>query len=347
MKLLEKIGSKDLEKEKLASHYGNLSQLAWPEQQYLKGKMWKSFFTIYEKFILEKTIFVLTIYLTYETGVSTVQKPRQVLTQSITIYDVAELAGAAFNKAFCMENIISAFKSTGIFPFNPNIFTDHMFLPAGVTDVPIAPNPTPNQEEAVMDPENTITEAHSLTFANEKALCTIMPQPKVSVKRFKQKSRQLKSSIITDKEAKLRRFPHIAEVSSETEDLSLSSDCDDDLISLSSSSEDAESVGITPLNVSVGNFVVAKVYSCANFSKNFIAKVVTGLDADNDYEVKFMKMSNKVKNGLIFPEIDDVASVSYNDIACVLSNPSPVAQTARLSNIFKFSDNLTKYNIAK
>ena len=64
MKLLEKIGSKDLEKEKLASYYGNLSQLAWPEQQHLIGKMWKSFFTIYEKFILEETIFVLTIYLT-------------------------------------------------------------------------------------------------------------------------------------------------------------------------------------------------------------------------------------------------------------------------------------------
>ena len=191
--------------------------------------------------------------------------------QLITIYDVAELAGAAFNKAFCMKNIISAFKSTGIFPFNPNIFTDDMFLPAEVTDVPIAPNPTPNQEEAVMDPENTITKAHSLIFANEKPFYTIIPQPKVSVKRFKQKSRQLKSSIITDKKAKLRRFPHIAKVSSESEDLSLSSDCDDDLISLSSSSEDAESVGITPLNVSVGNFVVAKVYSCAIFSKNFIA----------------------------------------------------------------------------
>ena len=64
--------------------------------------------------------------------------------QSITIYDVAELSGVAFNKAFCMENIISAFKSTGIFPFNLNIFTNDMFLPAEVTDVPIAPNPTPN-----------------------------------------------------------------------------------------------------------------------------------------------------------------------------------------------------------
>ena len=62
---------------------------------------------------------------------------------------------------------------------------------------------------------------------------------------------------------------------------------------------------------------------------------------------QFIKLFNKVKNGFIFPEIDDIASVSYNDIAFVLSNPSPVAQTARRSNIFKFSDNLTKYNIAK
>ena len=167
--------------------------------------------------------------------------------------------------------ILSAFKSSGIFPLNPNIFMDDMFLPAEVTDVPIAPNPTPDQE-AVMDLENTITEAQSSTFADEKALCIIMLKPKVSVKRFKRKSRQLKSSIITDKGAKLRhlRFPHIAEESSKSEDLSLSSDCDDDLTSLSSSSEDAESVGITPLNVSIGSFVVAKVYSCANFSKNFL-----------------------------------------------------------------------------
>ena len=64
IKQLEKIGSKDLEKEKLISHYGNLSQLAWPEQQHLIGKMWKAFFAIYEKFILEGTIFLLKIYLT-------------------------------------------------------------------------------------------------------------------------------------------------------------------------------------------------------------------------------------------------------------------------------------------
>ena len=52
---------KGFRKEKLISHYGHLSQLAWPEQQHLIGKMWKTFFTIYEKFILEGTIFLLKI----------------------------------------------------------------------------------------------------------------------------------------------------------------------------------------------------------------------------------------------------------------------------------------------
>ena len=109
----------------------------------------------------------------------------------------------------------------------------------------------------------------------------------------------------------------MAKESSECKDLSLSSNCDYDLTSLSSSSKDAESVGITPLNVSIGNFAIAKVYSF-DFSKNFITKVVIGPDADNDYEVKFMKLSNKVKNGFIFTKIDNIAFLSYNDITCVL-----------------------------
>ena len=145
-----------------------------------------------------------------------------------------------------------------------------MFLPAEVTYVSIAPNPT----KLIMNPENTITEAHSSTFGDEKALCIIMPQPKVSVKCFKQKSHQLKSSIITDKEAKLRGFQHIAEESSESEDLLISSDCDDDLTSLSSSSEDAESVGITPLNVSIENLWLQKFTLVQIFQKILSPKLL-------------------------------------------------------------------------
>lgn len=37
-------------------------------------------------------------------------------------------------KSVTPENIIDGFKSTGIYPFNKNIFTDADFLPSSVTD---------------------------------------------------------------------------------------------------------------------------------------------------------------------------------------------------------------------
>ena len=47
--------------------------------------------------------------------------------RSISIYEIAELSGAAFSKAFNLENITSAFKATGIFPLNPLVFTENDF----------------------------------------------------------------------------------------------------------------------------------------------------------------------------------------------------------------------------
>ena len=48
--------------------------------------------------------------------------------QTISIYDGAELAGVAFQKAMTIENITSGFRSTGIYPLNDDIFTDNAFL---------------------------------------------------------------------------------------------------------------------------------------------------------------------------------------------------------------------------
>ena len=50
---------------------------------------------------------------------------------------------------------------------------------------------------------------------------------------------------------------------------------------------------------------------------------------------QFIKLFNKIKNGFIFPEIDDIASVSYNDIACVLTNPSPVCSNCSTFKYFQ------------
>ncbi|KAG5859444.1 hypothetical protein JTB14_032828 [Gonioctena quinquepunctata] len=50
----------------------------------------------------------------------------------ITIYEIAELLGEAYPLAFCPKSIISAFKSTGIYPYNENVFSDDDSLAASV-----------------------------------------------------------------------------------------------------------------------------------------------------------------------------------------------------------------------
>ncbi|XP_065639620.1 uncharacterized protein LOC136072345 [Hydra vulgaris] len=55
----------------------------------------------------------------------------------ITIYDISSLVGVAFPLAFTPKNIVSGFQCTGIFPFNPMIFSNEDFLSSYVTDRPI------------------------------------------------------------------------------------------------------------------------------------------------------------------------------------------------------------------
>ena len=82
-----------------------------------------------------------------------------------------------------------------------------------------------------------------------------------------------------------------------------------------------------------------------NKYRNFVSQFIRGRDVDKDYEVKFLKRSLKIKNGFLFPETEDLASVSHNDLVCILKPPSPVATTSRLSHVFKFSKDLVQFNI--
>jgi len=56
--------------------------------------------------------------------------------QRISQYDIAGLFGAAYLKTCTMEKAISGFRCTGLWPFNPDIFTEDDFLPSVVTDEP-------------------------------------------------------------------------------------------------------------------------------------------------------------------------------------------------------------------
>ena len=54
-----------------------------------------------------------------------------------TIHEVAECSANAINIAFTQSNIISGFKSTGVCPFNANVFGPSDFLGSEPTDAPL------------------------------------------------------------------------------------------------------------------------------------------------------------------------------------------------------------------
>jgi len=51
---------------------------------------------------------------------------------SITTRDIARLTAKPFTKAFCTENITSAFRKSGIYPFNANAITDVQTAPSSI-----------------------------------------------------------------------------------------------------------------------------------------------------------------------------------------------------------------------
>ena len=57
--------------------------------------------------------------------------------RAITIYEMAELSGVAFNRSMTHTNITAGFEATGIYPLNANIFSESNFLPADVTERPV------------------------------------------------------------------------------------------------------------------------------------------------------------------------------------------------------------------
>ena len=81
--------------------------------------------------------------------------------KSITIYNIAGLARPAFECAMSKSNIIKGFSSTGIWPFNPNIFTDDDFLMSAVTDRPVSEETAMSPSNMTMNPDEPGNRPHS------------------------------------------------------------------------------------------------------------------------------------------------------------------------------------------
>ena len=283
----------------------------------------------------------------------------------ITIYNVAELSGQAFQRSFTIENITSSFKSSGIHPYNADIFTDDVFLPSLVTDIPLQQGdddascvPTTSGLSVTSICASSPSTADSHDSDDVALLTTISPYPKADVTRKRPSKNRCKSAIITDTPEKenilSRRKKLPAKRQKRTVSSSSESEISVHLVSDSESGDDSRMSGISkiPCNptptqhqLEIGDFAIIKVYSAEGKYRNFIGKICDGPDEDGDYEVNFMRQSQKIRDGFQFPEEIDAASISLQDIIQVLPQPSSVAATKRLCGIFKFGADLSPYGL--
>ena len=133
----------------------------------------------------------------------------------VTIYEVAELAGRAYDLAFVPKHITNGFRGTGIVPLNSEIFSDHDFLSFSVTDrdLPSVSNeiateksPLPvNSEENTNNVDPQLT-SHTSGSNNIGRITpeVIRPFLKAGERKTNVKRRRLgKSRILTDTPQKM------------------------------------------------------------------------------------------------------------------------------------------------
>lgn len=94
---------------------------------------------------------------------------RNHLGRVVTQFQIAQLFGISYAKAATLQNAISGFSKTGIYPLNPNIFSDHDFISAATTDIDVrCTDPVTNYSEPVIVEtpiENTVVNT-DLTKSN-------------------------------------------------------------------------------------------------------------------------------------------------------------------------------------
>nr|CAI5826562.1 unnamed protein product [Callosobruchus analis] len=97
------------------------------------------------------------------------------IAKPLTIYDIAELVGKAFPRAFTPTNIASGFKSTGFHPLNENIFSDADFLAASFSDRPL-PQETSTQPDCFLPEESSVQTDNSLVEEPPAQVDPYLPQ---------------------------------------------------------------------------------------------------------------------------------------------------------------------------
>lgn len=118
--------------------------------------------------------------------------------QKITTYEIAELFNNAFGRVATPEKAINGFRATGIFPINPDVFSDDDFLPSQNLQLRLVREETPEPvNDDVAEPANDEAESHQVSRTSFSEIIPIPAPPKSDTVRPQQNNRQQHSQIFT------------------------------------------------------------------------------------------------------------------------------------------------------
>ncbi|KAB0799876.1 hypothetical protein PPYR_07756 [Photinus pyralis] len=113
----------------------------------------------------------LSTYYEQETKKWLIQNPGR----AISIYQVAQLFGAAFSRAATMQTAQSGFSKTGIWPFNPDVFPDYLFAPSETTERSL-PAPSVSAVNSGQDSGIDVVSPGPARIANPTASAPVIPE---------------------------------------------------------------------------------------------------------------------------------------------------------------------------
>lgn len=263
--------------------------------------------------------------------------------QRITIYEVAELAGQAYNRAMTPENITSGFRTTGIFPFDryrfPELQNNDAHDADATGDRPTTEHPLDKDNEESAS-SNEVTSSHK----SPEMIRPLIPLQSV-VHKTPRRKRFVCSKILTNVDTNQqgqdlyesqtrqlsgpRKKIRIAKVHFHND---VPADDEIEIASLGKEDEDKE-------KCDVGKHVLVR-YRLNGTSKFFVGYIEAKVD--ELYEVSFMKKQTVsfMKIGLpysfLFPEKKDVDWIDEDDIVRVLPSPMNAGGSSRAANTFTF-----------
>lgn len=301
---------------------------------------------------------------------------------TLTIYDIPFLVKAAYPKSFSPSNILNSFKKTGIWPYNPDSFTDRDFLCSYVTDrahedvVPgplsanddnvIAAIPGPLSTRQIVSPEDVRPFAKAgprkLPKKNGRKkttseLITDTPVKNRLELENEQKAQKAKEKVTKAKATLTKRanrmlFQQKRKIKLEKGNTpkrkvsETESEDDENLDSILTISGSEDEDANRAMTATVGDFVIVR-YSTKRSVQHFVGCIVSIsgiMEMEAACTVSFLKRGHSWK--FSYPEQEDIDAVPLEDIIKRLPKPAEIKGTARAALQIDFNFDFSTYKLA-